>query len=203
MATSSASSGLAGCQQAKADGTPCRGKARPGSGFCVFHDPAVAAKRAEGRKAGGRKRSRPAAVLPTDAADVPLTCVRDVVTLLGDTVNRVRKGELDAKVGNCLGVLSGVLLRALEEGDLAEQIRELRASIESLQHGDCIPSVGIEEAATAACGEAVGAESAAGEAAGRPGVDPLESGSSARRMASGPAQGFAPSNLTPLFKTVG
>jgi hypothetical protein len=196
-------SALAGCRQTKADGSPCRGKARPGSDFCAFHDPAVAAKRAEGRKAGGRKRSRPAAVVSTDAADVPLTSVRDVVVLLGDTVNRVRKGELDAKVGNCLGVLSGVLLRALEEGDLAEQIQQLRASIESLQHGDCIAPVGVEEATATFGGEVVGAESTAEEAAGRPGLDPVASGVGAGRMAGGLAPGFAAPDVAPLFSAVG
>ncbi len=171
MTTSSPSSGLAACAATRADDSPCRGKARPGSTFCAFHDPAVAANRAEGRKAGGRKRSRPAAVLSPDAADVPLASVRDVVVLLGDTVNRVRKGELDAKTGNCLGVLSGVLLRALEEGDLAEQIRELRSSIESLQHGDGITQDRVEEASAATSREAIGAESAAGPLAERPGLD--------------------------------
>src|SRR5262245_13145882 len=84
--------GGARCQQVRQDGTPCRATARP-SGFCFAHDPALAAKRTDARRKGGRERSRRAAVLPADTPDLPLSTVGDVVALLGQTLNQVRRGD--------------------------------------------------------------------------------------------------------------
>jgi hypothetical protein len=64
-------------------------------------------------------------VLPAGTPDLPLRTVTDVVTLLGQTINQVRRGELDPKVGNAIGMLTGQLLRALEGADLAERVAQL------------------------------------------------------------------------------
>jgi hypothetical protein len=60
-----------------------------------------------------------------------LKTVKDVVTALATTFNAVRTGRLDARVGNCLGVLAGVLLKAIEGGDLEQRI----AALETRQNG--------------------------------------------------------------------
>ena len=82
-------------KQARKDGTPCRAPRRHGRGVgvgCFAHDPALAGEmRTEARREGGRRRSRPAAVLPADAEQLPLRSVTDVVKLLEDTINRVRR----------------------------------------------------------------------------------------------------------------
>lgn len=56
------------------------------------------------------------------AADVPLATVGEVAAALATTFKGVRSGEIDAKVGNCLGLLAGQLLRALQESELAEEM---------------------------------------------------------------------------------
>jgi hypothetical protein len=117
------------CQYLKAGGEPCRAQALPGRTSCIFHDPDLAAKRAEGRKRGGTVRSKPAAVLPRSTPDLPLRTVADIAAMLGTTINQVRRGELDPKVGNCLAVLSGQLLRALEGGELAQRLDALEARL--------------------------------------------------------------------------
>ena len=116
-----------GCMGRKRDGSPCPNHARPGKEVCWVHDPALAARRAEGRRRGGLNRSKPAATLPPDTPDLPLKTVADVVALLGQSINQVRTGRLDARVGNCLGVLAGVLLRAIEGGELEQRIGALEA----------------------------------------------------------------------------
>jgi hypothetical protein len=63
-------------------------------------------------------------------ADVPLNSVADVVRALAATFNQVRKSEVDPKTGNCLGLLAGQLLRAMQEGELAAEIEALRAELE-------------------------------------------------------------------------
>jgi hypothetical protein len=115
------------CQARRRDGSPCKADAHPGKRFCCFHNPALAAERAEGRRRGGVVRTRTAVTLPADAPDLPLRTAGDIVRALGLTFNHVRTGRLDARVGNCLGVLAGVLLRAVEVGELEERIAALEA----------------------------------------------------------------------------
>jgi hypothetical protein len=74
---------------------------------------------------GGRARSRGAATLPADTPDLALTCVPDVVAALGVTINQVRRGEVDAKLGNCIGLLCSTLRRALTGDEVERRIRAL------------------------------------------------------------------------------
>src|SRR5438046_2617632 len=113
------------CSGTTRAGTPCAAVALPGSALCLFHDPARAAQRAAGRQRGGKARSRPAAVLPADTPDLPLDSVQDVVKLLGATINEVRRGRLDAKVGNTISCLSSTLLKALQDADLERRLSAL------------------------------------------------------------------------------
>jgi hypothetical protein len=115
------------CSRVKSDGTRCRAKPRPGSTFCIFHDPTLAAKRADGRRRGGINRSRPAATLPPDTPPLPLKTIADVVAALGETMNQVRTGKIAVNVGNCLGVLAGVLLKAIEGSDHEQRLAALEA----------------------------------------------------------------------------
>src|SRR4051812_14467574 len=108
------------CGHTKPDGTRCRATALPGKDRCVFHDPESADQRAEGRRQGGITRSARMATLPTDPPDLPLRSVADVTAALAEAYNAVRTGRMDARVGNCLGVLAGVLLKAIEGGDLEQ-----------------------------------------------------------------------------------
>ena len=105
------------CEHVKPDGNRCRARALPASAFCYFHDPARAEERAQSCRKGGQTRSKKAAVLPQEA-DAPLASVADVVGFLGTTANQVRRGQLDCKVGNCLGYLGSVLMRGIQEGEL-------------------------------------------------------------------------------------
>src|SRR5262249_9697649 len=121
------------CRARKKDGSACTVPARP-SGFCWVHDPdpELAGRRARGRRQGGVTSSR-AAVLPPETPDVPLGTVHDVVGVLAQSVNQVRKGALAPGVANAVGYLSSVLLKALVDGDLAEQMAELRREVEELK----------------------------------------------------------------------
>jgi hypothetical protein len=111
------------CSTIKPDGSRCRAGALPGKPFCVFHDPSLSDRRAEGRRKGGENRRAP--VLPADSPDHSLTSVADVVALLGQTINQVRRGELDPRVGNTVGYLGSVLLRALDMGELERRLAAL------------------------------------------------------------------------------
>jgi len=115
------------CRQVKADGTRCRARKVHGSDYCFFHDPAKAAERASARQAGGRKGKAP--FLPPDT---PLRSVRtagEVIELLAETIHQVRTGQLDPRVGNCIAYLSGIVLKATEQGEMEQRLAALEAIV--------------------------------------------------------------------------
>jgi hypothetical protein len=114
------------CQYQRKNRTLCKAHAQNGSPFCFFHDPALDGQRAAARKAGGIARTRKVA-LPTNLPAKPLRTVTDVAELLGETINQVRRGELDLRLSNAIGYLSGILLSALENGSLEERLATLEA----------------------------------------------------------------------------
>jgi hypothetical protein len=124
--------GVERCTHTKRDGTRCNAFARPGKSCCTFHDPDHAAKFAAGRRRGGKSRSRQLAVLPADAADLPLRTVADVTTLLALTINQTRRGQLDAKISNAVGYLASVLLKAMETSEVEARLAALEAQQQAL-----------------------------------------------------------------------
>jgi len=55
---------------------------------------------------------------------------KDVVVLLEDTINRTRNGSIEARIANCLGFLSGHLLRALELSEMEKRLEEIEKHLE-------------------------------------------------------------------------
>jgi len=111
------------CRHVKADGTRCRARKVLASDYCFFHDPARAAERAAARQAGGRKGKAP--VLPPDTPLRPVRTAGDVIELLGETIHQVRTGTLDPRVGNCIGYLSAIVLKATEQGEMEQRLAAL------------------------------------------------------------------------------
>src|SRR6266536_3759108 len=63
--------------------------------ICVFHDPAKASEGRRATRAGGIARSRGAAVLPSDTLDHSLANIKEVSAFLADSINQLRRGQLD------------------------------------------------------------------------------------------------------------
>jgi hypothetical protein len=116
------------CKHRKADGSRCRAPALRGSNLCFFHDPAAKDQHQEATVAGGRERSQKAATLPAETPDLPLKSVADVIVALGLTINQVRTGTVACNIGNCLGQLLQVLLKAIEGSELEQRIAALEAT---------------------------------------------------------------------------
>ena len=111
------------CKAIKKDGTPCQALAVAGREYCFFHDPEKADIQQAARSKGGQQNvHRP---LQTDVGRLPLRDAGSVVAFLEETVNDVRTGSIDARVGNCLGYLAGVVLKALEHSELEERVAAL------------------------------------------------------------------------------
>jgi hypothetical protein len=116
------------CHFRKKDGGHCGANAQPANGLCVFHDPATADDGLRARQAGRVHRSQAAAVLPSDTPDHPLGDTNQVSVLLADSINRLRRGQLDPRVANAMGYLASVLLKALDQR-LEERLAHLEAVI--------------------------------------------------------------------------
>ena len=117
------------CKSRKKDGKRCGADAQSGKTLCIFHDPRRAADGRRARRMGGISRSRTAAVLPPDALDNPLRNTQDVSTLLAESINQIRRGELDPRVANSVGHLASILLGALQQGPLEERLARLEAAL--------------------------------------------------------------------------
>jgi hypothetical protein len=121
---------MAKCRFRKKNGSRCGANAQPANNLCVFHDPARAADGLKARRAGGLSRSHPAAVLPSDTPDHPLASIKDVSRLLAESINQLRRGQLDPRVANAVGYLAGTLLNALQKGELEERLSKIEAMLE-------------------------------------------------------------------------
>lgn len=108
------------CNFIKADGERCQAHAMKGSEFCFLHNPAVPDEvKQRAWQEGGKNR-----VLAVRGQLPPIEINRpeDAVSVLTDTIKRVREGSLDIRVANCLGVLCGHLLKAYEVTNLDNRL---------------------------------------------------------------------------------
>ena len=117
------------CEFRKQNDERCGADAQTGKSLCVFHDPTRAADGRRARKAGGIHRNRVAAVLPPDTPDCSLRNTTDVSAFLADSINQLRRGQLDPRVANGIGYLTTVLLRALEQGPMEERMAKIEAAL--------------------------------------------------------------------------
>jgi hypothetical protein len=126
------------CQSKNRDGSPCRAKARPGRPWCFTHDPELARTRADARARAGattsaRLRTR---LLPTETPPPDLSTSRSVVRYLEQLVAWVQTGALDVRVGNAVGQIVNVLLRALASVETVERIEAIERAVAGLSGGE-------------------------------------------------------------------
>lgn len=130
------------CRAKKPDESSCQAAALPGSNFCFFHDPDQADERRKAQSFGGsRNRMK---TLDGDAPDVKVESCQDIVRLIGETINQVRKGQIDPRVGNAIGYLANVLIKAYEQGNLEKRIEDLEAAVKRKNRTSDFPAIGVE-----------------------------------------------------------
>ena len=115
------------CIQRKKAGARCNARPMEHSEFCFFHDPARAKERARAQRAGGLRNR--AVALPSSVPDAPLADLRDVVRLVADTINQVRRGEIDPRIANSVGFLAGILIKAWDRGEFEARLKALESAV--------------------------------------------------------------------------
>ncbi|HTW92493.1 MAG TPA: hypothetical protein VMH22_12395 [bacterium] len=111
------------CEFLKHNGERCGAQAMVGTTHCYIHNPSISADEKRAAQARGGRTHAPVLMepIPVMPVDAPI----DVVTLLADTVGRVRSGELDPRIANCICALAGQLLRAFEIVQTASRIEKI------------------------------------------------------------------------------
>jgi len=116
------------CKHIKQNGEQCKANTMKGLEYCYLHNPKISEEeKKEASKKGGLNRAK------TIKQPLPSLVIKepgDTVTLLIDTINRVRAGELDIKVANCLGFLTERLLKAFEITKEKETDKKIEIKIE-------------------------------------------------------------------------
>jgi predicted RNA-binding protein with EMAP domain len=115
------------CQWVKLDGGKCQVRKIAGSSYCFFHDPEKTAEREAAQRTEALKNQ--VAVLPSSAPDARLLDARDVVKLIAETINHVRRGEVDPKVANSVGYLAGRLMKALHASEIEKRLAALEMAV--------------------------------------------------------------------------
>lgn len=115
------------CSFLSKDKSNCSAHAMIGSQYCYFHNPEID----EGSKKSAQSRGGKgnATLIREPLPPVSIKEAKDVVLLLEDTVNRVRAGEVEVRIGNCIGLLSGQIIKALEIAQLQNRVEIIERAI--------------------------------------------------------------------------
>ncbi|MFA6427226.1 MAG: hypothetical protein WCW16_02140 [Candidatus Magasanikbacteria bacterium] len=113
------------CNYIKFNNKQCLASAMKNSRFCFIHNPETKKERREAILRGGRMSKKNRSRLPPVIINKP----KDVVVLLATTINEVRSGLIELKIANCLGYLSGHLIKAMEVSDLGERVSKIEETL--------------------------------------------------------------------------
>jgi len=113
------------CKFVKSDGEDCKALAVNGSDYCFFHDKESKEQHLESASKGGKAPKKVFQALPS----VRITDSKGVVELLTTVINEVRSGDLDIRIANCIGYISGHLLKAIEQSDIALRLEIVERAI--------------------------------------------------------------------------
>ena len=113
------------CNYTKPNNKQCLANAMKDSKFCFTHNPKMKEQKLAAVIRGGKSSKKNCNRLPA----VPLNDPKDVVALLSRTINEARTGSIELRVANCIGYLSGHLIKAIEISNLEERISKIEDNL--------------------------------------------------------------------------
>jgi len=122
------------CQSTTVDGRKCKSPPQIGIEYCFFHNPTNSSERQVASSKGGKRGK--ISTLTRQTPDQEVKSAQDVVNLLSESVNQVRRGEIDPRIANAIGYLSGIILKAREQSDLEERLNDLESALNSSELED-------------------------------------------------------------------
>jgi hypothetical protein len=115
------------CEYIKQDEGRCAANAMTNSKFCFSHNPDVEIERSIAILRGGYAMKRLSEPLPP----VTIKNIQDISGLIEDTINRIRTDPMTTHQANAIGYLSGILLKAIDLGQLEERLRKLEEIVKN------------------------------------------------------------------------
>ena len=115
------------CKELKKNNQQCQANAMIGDKFCYLHNPEISKEDKIFYQSKGGRANTIKANLPLEQLEISEP--KDSVTLIVQTINELRSGKIEVRMANCLGVLSGHLVRAFELIDLEQRLRKLEQAV--------------------------------------------------------------------------
>ncbi len=121
------------CTFKKPDGTKCTANAMHNSKYCCFHNPEIPDNEKKLIRSKGGSNSHPSlsGVYPAGSGreggwegEVPpmkMENMRDIVSVLADTINNVRTGKISQKSGSTIAYLSYIIHMAMDKAKAEEK----------------------------------------------------------------------------------
>ncbi len=113
------------CKFIKSNCGICKSAVLKDSDYCFFHSPVEEEKRKKAQSKGGKQGKRKT----LKKADADIRDISSIVLLLNQTINQILEGQLDVKIGNAVGYLSNILLKAIGDIQLEEKINEIEDTL--------------------------------------------------------------------------
>lgn len=114
------------CNFIKPDGKNCNAWPMSNSEFCFTHNPETRKAKRKAVIKGGKANKRQTVSLE----EVKIENPKDIVILIGKTINEVRRGMVDVKIANCVFYGTGQFIKAFEIADLEERVMNIEKVIE-------------------------------------------------------------------------
>jgi len=116
------------CIFRKSNGERCKSNAMKNDIYCWTHSPEISVheKRFGSSKGGKNKTS----MRPVNLPQIIINDTRDIPPLLVDTIQHLRSGEIDVRLGTAVGYLSNILLKSYEVADIEGRMERIEKFID-------------------------------------------------------------------------
>ncbi len=114
------------CSFIKPNGERCGANAMVDSPFCFSHNPEAVEAKMEAVVRGGLAARKNGEQLEP----IEIRSVEDVISLIEDTINRIRTTDMSHQQANSIGYLSGIILKALEADSLESRLNNIQNVLE-------------------------------------------------------------------------
>ena len=109
------------CSYIKNDGEQCKAKPVRGTRYCFSHNPDKKIEKHLAVVKGGLNSRK----VNLDLAPLSIKDPKEVATLLEQTINGVRSGEIPTNIANTIGYLAGHTLKAIELAKYADKVESV------------------------------------------------------------------------------
>ena len=114
------------CKLIKENGEQCGANAMKNSDYCFTHNPEVEEEKQLARVKGGQNN---ALVVGEIIEEYPIRTSEDVIKLMEDTINLVKRGTLDIRVANTIGYLAGVSQKSIKDKEVEQRLKTIEESL--------------------------------------------------------------------------